>query len=326
MRLITPSLALATLTVAVVGCDQSASSTPNTPTRAVSPINTPATSSDTVGTAATTPAQRLAQQQQRLSLRLTALDFFAERMWPGHDGEAGLNWLRTSAAGSGLELTDITSEALLEGDGVAVRPVTVQAEGEWADVVEWLQAIEASPRQLVLRELDLHTLRNRVVANLEVAILIDQSPGLEALATMNVADLRGEDLDRAVRVIEAELRAKSQILEQLGTDASWSWPIAELTALLPASARPVNLSLIRTGNGQRAQRFTGKFTLIVPDAGLVPDYIRTVQKQPGFAEAGLESLRRAGGDWQRAAVTFTFTGEARPVAAGPSDMAEVFSE
>lgn len=326
MRLITTRLALAALAVAVVGCDQSASSGPDAPAVGAALSNTDATSSSRADTAATPPAQHHAQQQQRLSLRLTALDYFAQRMWPGHDREVGLNWLRTSAAGSGLELTRVMPEALLEGDGVAVRPVTVQAEGDWADVVEWLQAIEASPRQLVLREVELHTLRNRVVANLKVAILIDQSPGLEALATMNVADLRGEDLDRAVRVIETELRGKSQIFEQLGADASWSRPIADLTALLPASARPVNLSLVRTGNGQRAQRFTGKFTLIVPDAGLVPDYVRTVQKQPGFAEAGLESLRRAGGDWQRAAVTFTFTGEARPVAANPSGMAGIISE
>lgn len=248
-------------------------------------------------------------KQQTLSHRLTALDFFSERMWPGHDGEAGLNWLRTSAAGSGLELTRIMPEVVIKRDGVAVRPVTLQAEGAWADVVGWLESIEASPRRLVLRDVQLQTLRSRVVADLKLAVLIDRPTGLDELAKLDVADLRGEELDRAIQLIETELRGKSQTLTELGADASWSRPIADLTALMPASARPVNLGLGRYGNdGRRASEFTGSFTLVVPDAGLVPTFVRDLQKREGFAAAGLQSLRDAGADWQRATVTFTFDG------------------
>jgi len=323
MRLDFLGVVMAGLAVCFTGCDRVAAPHPAPAStlataESLSPAHPP---SD-----ADVQAERNAQQQQLLSLRLTALDFFTERMWPGHDGDAGINWLRNSAAGSGLELTRVMPEVVIKRDGVAVRPVTVQAEGDWADVVGWLQAIESSPRRLVLREVALHTLRNRVVADLKIAVLIDRPTGLDELATMNVADLRGDDLDHAVRMIEAELRGKSRILNQLGADASWSQPIAELTALLPDSARPVNLSLVRTGNDERAQQFTGRFTLVVPDAGLVPGYVRDLQKRPGFAAAGLESLRRAGADWQRAAVTFTFTGDAGPISIHPSEMAEASAE
>ncbi|MBB6431556.1 hypothetical protein [Algisphaera agarilytica] len=318
MRTIAARLTLAALTVAAVGCD------PSSQSPAESSQTDPATSAvqPAVAPPEVSPEQaRHQEQQQRLSMRLTALDFFAERMWPGHDGEAGLNWLRTSAAGSGLELTRVMPEVVIERQGVAVRPAMMQAEGEWADVVGWLQAIEASPRRLILREVELHTLRNRVVAQLKVGILLDRPTGLTALAEMNVADLRNEELELAVSMIEAELRGKSQTLEQLGADASWSQPIAELTSLMPGSAKPVKLSIARTGNGERAQSFDGTFTLVVPDAGLVPDYIRTIQKHPGFADANLESLRNAGADWQRAAVTFTFTGQAEPTDTAALDVA-----
>lgn len=327
MRLYLLSVVIVGLTASLTGCDRAATPAAET-SRAADIIDAadPDLASAAAASDADAQAQRDAQQQQRLSHRLTALDFFTERMWPGQDGDAGINWLRNSAAGSGLELTRVMPEVVIKRDGVAIRPVTVRAEGDWGDVVGWLQAIEASPRRLVLREVELHTLRNRVVADLKIAVLIDRPTGLNELATMNVADLRGEALSRAVQVIEAELRGKSQTLNQLGADASWSQPIAELTAMLPASARPVNLSLVRTGNAERAQEFTGRFTLVVPDAGLVPGYVRDLQKRAGFAAAGLESLRRAGADWQRAAVTFTFTGGAGPVSAGPAGMAEVDAE
>ncbi len=322
MRLSLPGLVFAVLAMTLVACDRS----PNSALVSSDNAPEPADAVTPEASEAKAQAQHDAQQQKLLSLRLTALDYFSERMWPGHDGEAGINWLRTSAAGSGLELTRVMPEVVIKRAGVAVRPVTVQAEGDWGDVVEWLRAIEASPRRLVLREVGLHTLRNRVVADLKIAVLIDRPTGLDELATMNVADLRGEELDRAVQVIETELRGKSQTLNQLGADASWSQPIAELTALLPDTARPVNLSLVRTGNAERAQQFTGRFTLVVPDAGDVPTYVRSLQKRPGFAAAGLESLREAGADWQRAAVTFTFTGEAGPISTSPSGMAEVDPE
>ncbi|MEM9419524.1 MAG: hypothetical protein AAGA25_10815 [Planctomycetota bacterium] len=325
MRTVAARLALAALTVATaVGCDPS--STPPVETTQSAPAGSAAEQSTAAPPVPSPEQSQHREQQQRLSMRLTALDFFAERMWPGDDGESGLNWLRTSAAGSGLELTRVMPEVVIERQGVAVRPALLQAEGDWADVVGWLQAIEASPRRLVLREVELQTLRNRVVAQLQVGILIDRPTGLTALAEMNVADLRNEELELAVSMIEAELRGKSQNLEQLGADASWSQPIAELTALMPNSAKPVNLSITRTGNGERAQSFNGTFTLAVPDAGLVPDYVRTVQKHPGFANANLESLRNAGGDWQRAAVTFTFTGDAESNEnSGPAAVAEGFS-
>lgn len=249
-------------------------------------------------------------KQEELSRRLMALDFFSEQMWPDHDGDAGLDWLKSSAASAGLEIDRMMPEVVIEREGVAVRPVTMQAEGAWGDLVVWLQEIEASPRRLVLREVKLHTLRNRIVAELKLAVMIDRPTGLTQLAELDVASLGGEELDRAVKLIETELQGKSHAFNQLGADASWSRPIADLTALMPADARPVTLSVGRYANGQRARHYTGTFTLLISDAGQVPTYVRQLQKQDGFATAGLRSLRRAGADWQRATVTFSFAGQA----------------
>ncbi|MEM7627706.1 MAG: hypothetical protein AAF333_19080 [Planctomycetota bacterium] len=262
-------------------------------------------------------------KQQELSRRLMALDFFSEQMWSDYQGNAGLDWLKGAAAEEGLKLDRVMPELVIEREGVAVRPVTLQATGDWPDLVRWLQAIEASPRRLVLREVKLHTLRSRVVADLKLAVMIDRPTGVTELAKRDVASLRGEELDRAVRLIEAELEGKSKAFTQLGADASWSQPIADLTALMPADSRPVTLSVGRYTNGQRAREFTGSFTLLTPDAGEVPGYVRQLQKQDGFSTAGLRSLRRAGADWQRATVTFSFVGAVEQDTSAQSGLAEV---
>ncbi|MEM1107168.1 MAG: hypothetical protein AAGH99_00575 [Planctomycetota bacterium] len=309
MRQLISILAFVVVALAVSGCDQepSAISTGTGQTVDIT-AESSVDGADLQKAPKQTAAQRDAERHKLLSMRLTALDFFAEQMWPSHDHEAGFNWLRNSAAGSGLKLTEITAEDDIERDGVTIRPLTLQAMGNWADVVSWLQAIEASQRRLVLRKVDLNTRRDGVRADLEIAVLIDQPTGLMRLTEMDVAELSGEALDHAVRIIEADLKGKSQALNELGADASWSRPIAELTEWMPDAARPVTLSLTRTGNGERAREFSGRFVLVVSDAGQVPGYIRQLQKQPGFAAAGLQSLRRAGAGWQRAVVTFTFTG------------------
>ncbi|MEL7089104.1 MAG: type 4a pilus biogenesis protein PilO, partial [Planctomycetota bacterium] len=237
-----------------------------------------------------------------------------------------LDWLKTSAVGAGLEIERVMPEVVIEREGVAVRPVVMQAEGEWSQLVSWLQEIEASPRRLILREVNLQTLRNRVVAELKLAVMIDRPTGVAELAKLDVASLRGEELDRAVTLIETELQGKSQAFNQLGADASWSRPIADLTALMPTDARPVTLRVGRYANGERAQRYTGSFTLLLPDAGEVPTYVRRLQKQDGFADAALRSLRRAGAAWQRATVTFAFTGPGLPDATRPAGIAAVEAE
>lgn len=303
------------LAAGLIGCGDSGPGETST--------NAPAATDDQTTAADRAQAAADAQKQQELSRRLMALDFFSERMWPGSAGDAGVDWLKNSAAGSGLELTRVMPEVVIERDGVAVRPVTVQAEGDWNDVVAWLQAIEASQRRLVLRDVELHSLRNRVVADLKIAVMIDRPTGLDELARLDVASLRGEALDDAVGLIETELAGKSKAMTQLGADASWSTPIAELTALLPQRARPVNLSVGRKANdGQRAQDFSGTFTLLVADAGQVPGYVRQLQKRDGFTTAGLKSLRRAGADWQRVTVTFTFAGPAASEPVGERGLAE----
>ena len=288
------------LTAALAACDGE---------RGTEQLGADGPASSTTGSVADQAVAADQAKQEELSGRLMALDFFSEQMWTDHEGDAGLDWLKTSAASRGLELARVMPEVLIEREGVAVRPVTLEAQGQWGPLVGWLGEIEASPRRLILREMKLQTLRNRVVAQVKLAVLIDRPTGLAALAELDVAALRGDELDRAVGLIETELRGKSQAFEQLGADASWSRPIADLTALMPEGARPISLGVGRYTNGQRAQSFNGSFTLLIPDAGEVPGYVRQLQKHDGFASAGLRSLRRAGADWQRATVTFSFTGD-----------------
>ncbi|MEM8737321.1 MAG: type 4a pilus biogenesis protein PilO [Planctomycetota bacterium] len=259
--------------------------------------------------------------RERLASRLLALDFFNEQMWPRHEAEAGLSWLRASAAGSGLELSRVETEPTMERQGVEIRPLQLKATGAWRDVVAWLSAVEASPRRLVLRGVELNQHDGHAAADLRVAVLVDRPTGLDALAQQDVASLSGEALREAVAGLEAELRSKSRAFTQLGAEASWSRPIAELTALMPADANPLRLSLTRTDQS-RAQSFTGRFTVAVPDAGTVPGYVRRLQQQPGFVTTRLLALREAGAGWQRASLAFTYRGQ--PAAtAYPPEVAEV---
>ncbi|MEO1235194.1 MAG: hypothetical protein AAFX76_00240 [Planctomycetota bacterium] len=254
--------------------------------------------------------------REALSARLLALDYFAEQMWPAHEPEAASTWLQASAAGSGVTLDTLTAEDPLILDGVDIRPMTVKAIGAWDDLVGWLAAIEASPRRLVLRGVELNDRRDGTVADLRLAALVDRPTGLDTLAEQDVASLRGEALAEARGWIEAELRGKSRAFTELGADASWSRPIGELAATLPEGARPVRLDLSRAAAGdERAEAFAGRFTLTTPDAGAVPGYVRQLQRHDGFVRVGLNSLRDAGAGWQRVAVTFTYAG------APPSDVA-----
>lgn len=324
MRLIASRLALAALTAVSVGCDPSSSSSTASGDGASTPAEAHQSASDE--TKASLDAAHQEAQLQRLSMRLAALDFFSEQMWPDHESDAALDWLKSSAQTAGVEVDRVMPELIIERAGVAVRPVKLQAVGDWADLVTWMQDIETSPRRLILREVKLQTLRNRVIAELKLAVMIDRPTGVSELAKLDVASLEGEALDHAVDLIEAELQGKSRAFTELGADASWSRPIADLTQLMPASSRPVTLSVGRYANGERAQQYTGTFTLLIPDAGQVPTYVRRIQKHQGFAEAGLRSLRQAGAEWQRVTVTFTFAGDGVSADPTASDLATVPTE
>ncbi|MEM9883283.1 MAG: hypothetical protein AAF800_10235 [Planctomycetota bacterium] len=260
-----------------------------------------------------------AARQETLSRRLMALAFFRDAMWPAESGrDAALTWLRASAAGSGLELSGVMPEPTIERPGVAVSPVTLRAAGGWSDVVAWLGGVEASPRRIVFRSVELQRRESSAVADVKLAVLIDRPTGLNELVKQDVASLRGESLSAAVASIEAELKGKSVTLSALGADASWAAPLGALHAGLPAGAEPVTLRLSRTSQ-RRARSFAGSFGFTVADAGAVPAYVRSMQKRDGFAEARLRSLRPTADGTQRATLNFVYHGTApEPAIGGPT--------
>ncbi|MEM6459374.1 MAG: hypothetical protein AAF710_08305 [Planctomycetota bacterium] len=262
-----------------------------------------------------------AARQEVLSHRLMALGFFRDAMWPAEGGrDAALTWLRASAAGSRLELSGAMPEPTIERAGVAVCPVTLRAAGDWGDLVSWLAGVEASPRRIVFRSVELQRRESSAVADVKLAVLVDRPTGLDELVKQDVASLRGEALRSALLSIEAELSGKSRTLSTLGADASWAAPLTELHAGLPAGASPVTLRLSRTSE-RRALSFAGSFRFTVDDPGVVSGYVRGLQRRDAFAEARLRSLRPTPDGTQRATLSFVYQGSASKPSPGGADTA-----
>ncbi|MEM1027706.1 MAG: type 4a pilus biogenesis protein PilO [Planctomycetota bacterium] len=330
MHRLVPLLILVGVVTLSAGCDRSAASSSQALSDTQDPSSTQAISPPDSQVEDQpnhlTPVSHTESRRQRLTQHRLDLENLTARLWPKADAEAGLNWLQTSAAGSGLELTKLSPGSTVERDGLEIRPYTVRAEGDWPSVVDWLQAIESSPREFGLQIMGLQTVNGRVVTEINLAILIDRTTAPEILAGRDVAELNDRELGQAIRLTRAERSGIQQAFDELGAETSWSQPIAELTALLPDAARPLRMTLKPADPHGDTKRFTGRFTLEVPDAGLVPSYVRGVQKQPGFVEAGLASLRRDGNEWQRASVTFSFAGQTPSAPNIPTELAEVVSE
>ena len=244
--------------------------------------------------------------RETLRKRLLALDYFAVRMWPADQPNASVHWLRSSAQKRNLELSRVIPEPVMVAESVGARRVTVRAEGEWKSIVSWLQAIEDEPRKLMVRELSLHQLRGRAVADVKLTVLFDLPKGLNALAKLDVPTLAGSELQDAVNLIDEDLREKSETLERLGAEVSWALPIALITRKLPGGSSPIRLTLSRGDLGQRAQRFDGEFTAQVRSGADIVPLVNKLNATDGFASASLIHVKNVGASFQRATVTFMY--------------------
>ena len=241
-----------------------------------------------------------------LQQRLFALDYFATKMWPADQPDAALVWLRSSAAAHGLTLTREIPEPVAVASSVAARRIGVRAQGDWADLLQWLTAIEASPQRIVARDIALHRLREHDVADLALTALMDRPAGLTALGKTDLAELDQAGMTQLIAEIDADLAEKGQTLNRLGAEVSWSRPIEEITAALPEGATPVRLELSRGDTGERAQRFTGSFTAQLPDAAAVEPMLDQLAQAKGFAQVREDTVTGVGASFVRVVADFTW--------------------
>ena len=229
-----------------------------------------------------------------LSQRLLALRWFGTQMWPAERPDAPAEHLAALARGAGVTLTATMPEPVRQAESVATRRLALRADGDWVNLVAWLRAVENTPRRLVVRELSLHRLRNRSVAEVQLTAVLDRPAGLTKLARLDVSALRGAALTEAVGELDADLQQKSVTMTRLGADTSWSAPLDAITRHLPAGSEPVRLTLKRDGVGRRAQAFSGDFTVQLPAGVELGPLVATLRADPGFADLEDHGLRSVG--------------------------------
>ena len=141
MHRLVPLLILVGVVTLSAGCDPSASSSSQAPGDTQDPSSTQAISSPDSHVEDQphhlTSASHTESLRQRLNQHRLDLENLTARQWPKADAEAGLDWLQPSAAGSGLELTELSPGSTVERDGLEIRRYTVRAEGDWQAVVDW---------------------------------------------------------------------------------------------------------------------------------------------------------------------------------------------
>lgn len=253
-----------------------------------------------------TPEEKAPRVEGTLQQRLFALNYFASTMWPADRPDAALVWLRASAAEHGLTLTREIPEPVAVASSVAARRIGVRAQGDWADLLRWLAAIEASPQRIVARDIALHRLYDRDVADLALTALMDRPAGLAAVGQADLATLDQAGMAKLLADIDADLAEKGQTLNRLGAEVSWSRPIEEITAALPQGATPVRLELSRGDSGDRAQRFTGSFTAQLPDAAAVEPMLAQLAQAQGFAQVREDAVTSVGASFVRVVAAFTW--------------------
>ena len=313
MKTLRLSTALLLTCTTLAGCGERAesdSSVVETPswTTQTTPAGEP------VPVTASAPAPK-ADLHAALRQRLLALNYYAERMWAVDQPEAPRAWLAESAAEYGVTLAGIMPEPVAVAESVATVRLRVRAEGEWDALLNWLSAIEDSPRRFMARGIALHRLRGRSVADLQLTALMDRPAALQAMAQLDLASLDDAGLAGLIEEMDADLRQKGQTLDRLGADVSWARPIAQVTESLPEAGVLIRLNLDRGHLDARARRFAGAFTAQVRTADEVDPMVAELNTTEGFAEAKLTGGRDVGAGIRRADVAFTY---GHPAAANPA--------
>lgn len=262
------------------------------------------------------PSDERANLHAALRQRLLALDYYASRMWALDQPGAPQAWLEASAAEHGVALAGVMPEPMAVAESVATRRLGVRAEGEWEALLGWLAAIEDSPRRFVARDITLHRLRGRSVADLQLTALMDRPAALQAMGELNLSSMDTAGLAGVIERLDADLRQKGETLDRLGADVSWARPIAAVTENLPDAGTLIRLHLGRGALDARAQRFEGSFTAQVHHAGDVDPMVAALNTTEGFARAELTGGRDVGAGFRRAEVAFTYgqPAEAEPAA------------
>lgn len=284
------------------------------------PAVTSAPVSVSVPAAATTPSPA---QHDALRLRLLALDYYAAQMWDVAQPDAPEAWLETTAQEHGVRLSRMIPQALATAQSVATRGFRLQAQGEWEDLVQWLTAVENAPRRFVARDIALHRLRGRSVADLHLIALLDRPAALQAVGETDLTALDASGVDDLMAKIDADLKGKSQTVERLGADVSWAQPIAAVNGHLPEAAEVIRLKLDRGTSRGRVQYFTGAFTAQVREPGEVTAMLAELNAREDFARAELTHGRDVGAGFHRAEVSFTFGQPGDSPAAGETNASPV---
>ena len=298
------TLALVLASTTLTGCSDSADSAD--PAAPAAEATTPNAASAAAAPAATAADDAPNDLRGAVRKRLFALDYYASQMWTLDNPDAPLDWLKQSAAEHGVELTGTMPEQLAVADSVATRRVRVRAQGDWDALLGWLSAIEDSPRRFIARDIALHRLRGRSVADLQLTALIDRPAALTAVGAMDLTSLDNAGLASVLERLDADLLQKGQTLDRLGADVSWARPIAAVTQQLTEGSQMIRLQLDREDLAGRAERFAGSFTAQVPDADDIDPLITTLNATAGFAEAKLTKTHDVGAGFRRADVGFTY--------------------
>jgi|GEM_PF-2607342 len=254
-----------------------------------------------------------AEMHDALRQRLLALDYYASRMWALDQPDAPQAWLAAAAVEHGVTLSGVMPGPTAVAQSVATRRLGVRAEGEWEALLGWMNAIEDSPRRFIARDVALHRLRSRSVADLQLTALMDRPAGLRAVGELDLSSMDGAGLAGVIERLDADLRQKGETLDRLGADVSWSRPIATVTETLPDTGTLIRLHLDRGALDARAQRFGGSFTAQMRHAEDVDPMVAALNDSAGFAHARLIGGRDVGAGFRRAEVTFTY---------GPAEEAE----